>query len=103
MPDVIENNENIQNNETEQNQTESRITRPFFRNKFLRKKKQCSFCIDRITKIDYKEAMRFCKYISERGKILPCRVTGMCAYHQRVLARAIKKARFLALMPYTNV
>ncbi len=92
----------IENNaEAEQPQVESRMDRPFLR-KVLRKKKQCAFCVDRITKIDYKEGLRLRRYISERAKILPRRATGMCAYHQRVLAKAIKKARLLAIIPYTN-
>lgn len=102
----IEINENSENNKispTVQNTFEtSRVNRTFLR-KILRKKKQCSFCIDKITKIDYKEGMRLRKYVSERAKILPRRITGMCAYHQRVLAKAIKKARFLALIPCNHV
>jgi len=92
----------VENNAAaEQPQAEPRMERPFLR-KVLRKKKQCAFCVDRITKIDYKEGLRLRKYISERAKILPRRATGMCAYHQRVLAKAIKKARLLAIIPYTN-
>lgn len=94
------NSANIAEIQTE-NKNENKIERPFLR-RTLRKKKQCSFCIDRVTKIDYKEGMRLRKYISERGKILPRRATGMCAYHQRVLATAIKKARILAIIPCTN-
>ena len=82
-------------------ETENKPERPFFR-RTLRKKKQCFFCVDKITKIDYKEGMRLRKYISERAKILPRRATGMCAYHQRVLATSIKRARILALIPCTN-
>lgn len=96
------NTENTENSaSTAETQSENKPERPFFR-RTLRKKKQCSFCIDKIAKIDYKEGMRLRKYISERAKILPRRATGMCAYHQRVLARAIKKARILALIPCTN-
>ena len=64
-----------------------------------KKRKQCPFCVDKAKKIDYKEAMRLKRYISERAKILPRRATGMCAQHQRVLALAIKRARILALLP----
>ena len=67
------------------------------------KKKVCSFCIYRtLDSIDYKDTARLRKYVSERAKILPRRVTGTCAEHQRQLTSAIKRARYVALMPYTN-
>ena len=67
------------------------------------RKKVCAFCVDRSdSPIDYKDIAKLRKYVSERGKILPRRVTGNCAYHQRHLTIAIKRARQLALMPYTN-
>ncbi len=73
-----------------------------FRNRRA-KKKVCSFCVDRtLTYIDYKEPGRLRKFISERAKILPRRVTGTCAEHQRQLTVAIKRARYVALLPYTN-
>jgi len=56
---------------------------------------------DNIDKIDYKDVARLRKYITERGKILPRRITGNCARHQRQLTRAIKRARQIALLPYT--
>jgi len=59
------------------------------------------FCVDRILFIDYKNATRLRKFISERGKILPRRTTGSCASHQRALAHAIKRAREIALLPFT--
>jgi len=65
------------------------------------KKKMCSFCLDKVGYIDYKEVGRLKKSTSERGKILPRRISGTCAKHQRQLAVAIKRARHLALMPYT--
>lgn len=65
-----------------------------------RKKKVCVFCGD-TTPIDYKDVARLKKYVSERGKILPRRITGTCAKHQRALTVAIKRARHVALMPYT--
>ncbi len=65
------------------------------------KKKVCAFCVDKIDGIDYKEVARLRKFISERGKILPRRVTGNCAKHQRQLTTAIKRARQIALLPYT--
>lgn len=64
------------------------------------RKKVCSFCVDRVDYIDYKDLSRLRKYTSERGKIIPRRVTGTCAKHQRDLTIAIKRARHLALMPY---
>jgi len=71
--------------------------------KHLKKRKPCPYCVDKSNKIDYKEIMRLRKYISERAKILPRRMTGMCARHQRFLNVAIKRARFLALLPCTGV
>lgn len=65
------------------------------------KKKVCSFCVDKVTDIDYKEVAKLRKYISERGKILPRRISGNCAKHQRQLTVAIKRARVVALLPYT--
>ncbi len=65
-----------------------------------RKKRVCTFCADKRSVIDYKELNKLSKYVSERGKILPRRVTGNCAKHQRALTVAIKRARFIALMPY---
>lgn len=67
------------------------------------RKKVCSFCIDKALKcIDYKDYNRLRKFISERAKILPRRITGTCAEHQRQLTVAIKRARYLALLPYTH-
>ena len=64
------------------------------------RKKVCHFCVDRVEVIDYKDVARLRKFISERAKILPRRVTGTCAKHQRELTVAIKRARTLALLPY---
>ncbi len=64
------------------------------------RKKVCQFCVDRTEKIDYKDTARLRKCMTERAKILPRRVTGTCAYHQRELTSAIKKARHVALLPY---
>jgi len=66
-----------------------------------RKKRVCNFCADKITAIDYKEIGKLRKFISERGKILPRRVTGNCAKHQRAMTVNVKRARHMALMPYT--
>ncbi len=66
------------------------------------RKKVCSFCVDRVENIDYKDVPRLRKYISERAKIIPRRVTGTCAYHQRELTVSIKRARHVALLPYVS-
>ena len=66
-----------------------------------RRRKVCSFCLEHINHIDYKEVSRLRRFVSERGKILPRRVTGTCARHQRRLATALKRARHIALLPYT--
>ena len=68
----------------------------------LRKKKVCQFCADRNLKIDYKDVDALSHFITDRGKILPKRVTGACAIHQREIARAIKRARIVALLPYVK-
>ena len=66
-----------------------------------RRKKVCYFCANHIDYIDYKDVELLKRYISEKGKILPRRVTGTCATHQREITVAIKRARHLALLPYT--
>lgn len=65
------------------------------------RKRVCSFCVDKVTDIDYKEFNKLGRYLTERGKILPRRISGNCARHQRMLTRAIKRARNIALLPYT--
>ena len=65
------------------------------------RKKVCAFCVDKVETIDYKDVARLRKFTSERAKILPRRVTGTCARHQRELTTAIKRARQVALMAYT--
>lgn len=64
------------------------------------KKRPCRFCGDKVENIDYLDYQRFQKFITERGKIVPSRISGNCAKHQRQIARAIKKARTLALLPF---
>lgn len=66
------------------------------------RKKVCMFCVDRVEKIDYKDIAKLKKCMTERSKILPRRVTGTCAYHQRELTVAIKRARHVALLPYVS-
>ena len=65
------------------------------------RKKVCGFCVDKIDSIDYKELGRLRKFVTERGKILPRRISGNCAKHQRQLTIAVKRARNVALLPYT--
>lgn len=66
------------------------------------RRKVCSFCVDRVESIDYKDVARLRRYVSERAKILPRRVTGTCSRHQRELTVAIKRARQIALMPFVS-
>ena len=61
----------------------------------------CYYCVEKKEKVDYKDVDKLKKYISERGKIIPRRVTGNCAKHQRLLTEAIKRARYMALLPYS--
>ena len=65
------------------------------------RRRVCSFCADKMDYIDYKDVNRLRKYVTERGKILPRRLSGNCAKHQRALTGAIKRARIVALLPYT--
>ena len=69
--------------------------------RFVPKRKVCAFCVERTEIIDYKNPTKLRRYISDRGKIEPRRRTGTCAKHQRELAMAIKRARLLALLPFT--
>lgn len=69
--------------------------------KYVPKRKICNFCSEKIDVVDYKDPVKLRQYISERGKIDPRRKTGTCAKHQRAVAVAIKRARHLALIPYT--
>ena len=66
-----------------------------------RKKRVCQSCVDKVTVIDYKDINKLRRYVSERGKILPRRVTGICAKHQRKINLAIKRARAIALLPFS--
>ena len=73
---------------------------PMKRRPIRRRKKVCVFCPEKNAVIDYKDTNKLKRYISERGKILPRRITGNCAKHQRALTVAIKRARHVALIPY---
>ena len=77
-----------------------RESRPQYRNR--KRKKICAFCAEKVTEIDYKDVSRLRKFVSERSKILPRRMTGTCAKHQRELTLSVKRARQVALMPYVS-
>ncbi|MBQ6381141.1 MAG: 30S ribosomal protein S18 [Clostridia bacterium] len=66
------------------------------------RRKVCAFCADKVDYIDYKDTAKLRRYVSERAKILPRRVTGTCAKHQRMVTTAVKRARYMSLMPYIN-
>ncbi len=75
--------------------------RPFNANgKRAPRKKVCNFCVDKATSIDYKDIAKLRKFVTENGKIVPRRMSGVCAKHQRMLCTAIKRAREMALLPY---
>lgn len=69
---------------------------------FYRRRKVCKFCVDRVDYIDYKDVRLLQGFVPERAKILPRRISGTCARHQRVLQQAIKRARHLALIPFAT-
>lgn len=70
--------------------------------RYVPRRKLCAFCVDKVETIDYKEADKLRRYLSDRGKIEPRRRTGTCARHQRALSAALKRARHIALLPYTT-
>lgn len=72
------------------------------RNTYRRRRKPCAFCIEKAISIDYKDLSKLRRFVSERGKILPRRMSGVCAKHQRMLAMAVKRARVMAMMPYMS-
>ncbi len=69
---------------------------------YFRRRKVCRFCADKLDTVDYKDVRFLQQYTVERAKILPRRISGTCAKHQRLVQQAIKRARHLALMPYTS-
>lgn len=71
--------------------------------KYIRKRKVCHFCADRVDYIDYKDEKLLRQYTPERGKILPRRISGVCSIHQRKLMEAVKRARNIAILPYTTL
>ena len=66
------------------------------------RRKPCQFCVDKMEHIDYKDTARLRRYLSERAKIVPRRISGNCAKHQRLVTTAIKRARHIALLPYST-
>jgi small subunit ribosomal protein S18 len=70
--------------------------------RYIPRRKVCAFCVGKVEQIDYKDPSKLYRYISDRGRIEPRHRTGVCAKHQRALATAIKRARYLALLPYTS-
>ncbi len=82
--------------ETSTRRSSSPLTRRLVR-------KACRFCQERVQDIDYKDLERINRYITDRGKIMPSRISGACAKHQRRLALAIKRARYMALVPYVAI
>jgi small subunit ribosomal protein S18 len=67
-----------------------------------RRQKVCKFCVDKLPELDYKDVKRLRSYVTERGKIIPRRISGTCAIHQRQLTRALKRARSIALLPFAT-
>ncbi|MFA5388714.1 MAG: 30S ribosomal protein S18 [Candidatus Omnitrophota bacterium] len=86
---------------TKKSRTKTKTKRFDSKDKFFRKK-SCRFCLDKTEVIDYKDALRLKRFITEKGKIMPSRLTGNCAKHQRKIAVAVKRARFVALLPYVG-
>lgn len=88
-----------------QTRSQSRQSRPRSRpqtRRYYSRPRVCQFCTDPSSKIDYKQSESLRRFITEEGKIRPRRQTGTCAKHQRILARAIKRARHVALLPFTG-
>ena len=83
------------------NNVERDVQRPAYKNN-RKRKKVCVFCENKVAYIDYKDSAKLRKFISERGKILPRRISGTCAKHQRELTTAIQRARQVALLPYIS-
>ncbi|MGH7262534.1 MAG: 30S ribosomal protein S18 [Candidatus Rokuibacteriota bacterium] len=76
-------------------------TKPVKRRRFGRRK-VCKFCMDKVDMVDYKDMRRLRNFVTDRGKIIPRRISGSCARHQRQLTRAIRRARTMALLPYAG-
>lgn len=76
--------------------------KPQGNNKWKPRRKVCSFCVEKVNYIDFKNVSKLRRYVAESGKILPKRTTGTCAHHQRMLSGAIKRAREIALLPFVG-
>lgn len=93
-----------QNNNQKENQQSAQPRKPyFFQKKTQMKKKQCRFCLEKIKQIDWRQAQLLKLFTTETGRILPRKITGVCAKHQRQLAKAIKINRNLSILPYTTM
>ena len=95
-------NTNVQQSEASAAAPATANARPFRPGMNRKRKKVCVFCAEKIDEIDYKDVARLRKHISERAKILPRRITGTCAKHQRQLTVAVNRARHIALLPYIS-
>ncbi|KPK42514.1 MAG: 30S ribosomal protein S18 [Omnitrophica WOR_2 bacterium SM23_29] len=73
------------------------------RPKRIFRKRVCKFCVEKVSGIDYKDVSKLSRFITERGKIIPSRISGNCAKHQRQLARAVKRARLAAFLPFASI
>ncbi|HIP93093.1 MAG TPA: 30S ribosomal protein S18 [Desulfurobacteriaceae bacterium] len=105
MSENVNNNQNQEiQSETSQSQNQTQTSQASQQKRVIRRpirrKKVCYFCKNNIDYIDYKDINLLKKFISERGKIIPKRTSGVCAWHQRRLANAIKRARHMALLPF---
>lgn len=97
-----ENNEVVEQTAEVKTEVKPVEKKKFFKQHNRNKKKVCAFCEDKNLKIDYKDVNRLKKYVTEKGKIIPSRQTGTCARHQRELNVAIKRARNIALLPFSG-
>jgi small subunit ribosomal protein S18 len=85
-----------------QSERPARSSQPRGRRQYFRRRKVCKFCVEKIDMIDYKDVKLIGQFVSERGKILPRRLTGTCSTHQRSLSVAIKRARNIAFLPFAT-
>jgi len=93
--------ETQQNNDQGNRRTEARERPQRQQGRYYHRRRVCAFCVDKVETIDYKDVTVFRRYLTDQGKIRGRRQTGTCAKHQRQLSRAIKRARMLALLPYS--
>lgn len=66
-----------------------------------KRRRPCAFCVDKLHRVDYKDVNKIRRFITDRGKIMPRRMSGVCARHQRIVSEAIKRARYICLIPHT--